>query len=84
MSEWGPIATAPFDEDVEVGIAGRQGIDALALLCRRTERGWVVAPTGEPVPIKPTHWRPPAPFVLGFDSRAAASPPATAASTTAQ
>jgi hypothetical protein len=70
MREWEPIVTAPFDENLEVGVAGKLGVDALVLLCRRTDRGWTLTATGDVVLIQPTHWRRPAPFVLGFNRRA--------------
>jgi hypothetical protein len=70
MREWERIATAPIDEDIEVGTAGRTGVEALALLCRRSNSGWTIAATGEPIHIAPRYWRRPAPFILGFDRRA--------------
>ena len=73
MSEWEPIATAPFNIDVELCVGFGQRRNALAFVCRRTERGWILPATGESVPIEPTHWRRAEPSFANLDRRAATS-----------
>jgi hypothetical protein len=55
--EWQPIATAPFDRDLEVAVIGCDGTHALVFACRRILGGWVDAKTKKPVTVYPTHWR---------------------------
>lgn len=56
---WQPIATAPFDRDLELAVFGKAGSHAVAFPfpCRRMLRGWLNAETKEPIEIRPTHWR---------------------------
>jgi hypothetical protein len=55
--DWQPIATAPFDRDLELATIDATGSYALAFACRRLLRGWVNARTRTTVNIYPTHWR---------------------------
>jgi hypothetical protein len=57
MSDWQPIASAPFDRDLELSVVERGEVFALVFPCRRTTSGWVSAATGQPVLVDPTHWR---------------------------
>ena len=59
MSSWKSIATAPFDQDVQLWVIDRFGARALAFRCRLTNQGWinselkvVLATT-----IRPAYWR---------------------------
>jgi hypothetical protein len=54
---WNPIADAPFETDLEIGVIDAEGVHALVFACRRTQEGWVESVTGKPVEVKPTHWR---------------------------
>jgi hypothetical protein len=55
--EWQPIATAPFDRDLEVAVIDYDGNHALAFPCRRVLGSWINAKTMKPVVVYPTHWR---------------------------
>ncbi len=55
--EWQPIATAPFDRDLEVAVIDYDGVHALVFPCRRILHGWMSAETDHPVTVYPTHWR---------------------------
>jgi hypothetical protein len=55
--EWQPIATAPFDRDIEVAIIERGEAHSLAFPCRRTVDGWFRAKTRKFLNLAPTHWR---------------------------
>jgi hypothetical protein len=55
--DWQPIATAPFDRDLELAVIDHAGVHELLCPCRRRLRGWVKADTNTPVNIYPTHWR---------------------------
>ncbi len=57
LDDWKPIATAPFDRDLELAVIERSGIHSLVFACRRIVGGWVNATTRERVPVHPTHWR---------------------------
>ena len=58
LMEWQPIATAPFDRDLELGtISNATGMHALVFPCRRVLRGWVKTETSTLVNVYPTHWR---------------------------
>ena len=70
MAEWEPIATAPFNVDLELSACPLERRDPLVILCRRTERGWVLPATGDTVPINPTHWRHIEPLFANLDRRA--------------
>jgi hypothetical protein len=58
MLEWQPIAIAPFDHDLQLGVIEQGEVYALVFPCRRTSVGWADATTGKPVLVDPTHWRP--------------------------
>ena len=57
-ANWQPIATAPFDRDLRLGVIDRQG-DAHALVfpCRRVLGGWLKAETKARIDVDPTHWQ---------------------------
>jgi hypothetical protein len=57
VKEWHPIASAPFDRDLQVSVIERGEVHALVVPCRRTQSGWLRASTGEQLFIDPTHWR---------------------------
>jgi len=57
MNEWQPIATAPFDRELELSVIESGEVHALAFPCRRTAGGWTHATTGKPVLVDPSHWR---------------------------
>jgi len=54
---WLPIATAPFDRDLEVSVHDGDEHHALIFPCRRIPGGWVNAESKKWLPIRPTHWR---------------------------
>jgi len=54
---WYPIATAPFDQDLELAVLDRDGVYALVFPCRRILSGWMNSTNRERVDISPTHWR---------------------------
>lgn len=54
---WHPIATAPFDRDLELAVVEAGDAHALVVRCRRIRDGWANAITGKPVDVNPTHWR---------------------------
>jgi hypothetical protein len=55
--EWQPLATAPFDRDLELAVVNNDGTHSLAFPCRRVLGSWVNAKTMKPVLVYPTHWR---------------------------
>jgi hypothetical protein len=55
---WQPIATAPFDKDIELAVIDRDGPHAVVFACRRILHGWINAQTREQITVHPTHWRP--------------------------
>jgi len=55
--DWQPIATAPFDCDLQLAVLDGGGSHALVFPCRRVLRGWLNAATRAPVTVRPTHWR---------------------------
>jgi len=55
--EWKPIATAPFDRDLELAVITYDGVYALAFPCRRILGSWIDAETKKRIDIQPTHWR---------------------------
>jgi hypothetical protein len=55
--EWQPVATAPFDRDLELAVINYDGRHALVFPCRRILGGWKNAETHKPVIVYPTHWR---------------------------
>lgn len=46
-AQWKPIATAPFDRDLELAVIDSAGIHALSFPCRRAADGWVNVETGK-------------------------------------
>ena len=54
---WEPIASAPFDSDLELAVVEGWRVHALVFACRRTTGGWVRASNRERVIVSPTHWR---------------------------
>jgi len=59
MSGWKSIATAPFDQDVQLWVIDRFGARALGFACRRTDSGWINSDLkiALAVTIKPAYWR---------------------------
>ena len=55
--EWEPIATAPFDRDLELAVICYEGTHVMVFPCRRSLGGWINAESKEPVDVQPTHWR---------------------------
>ena len=55
---WQPIASAPFDRDLELAVIDQEGPHALIFPCRRILHGWVNAATQQQITVWPTHWRP--------------------------
>jgi hypothetical protein len=55
--EWKPIASAPFDRDLELAVIDYGGRHALVFSCRRTLDGWINAKTRMRIDVRPTHWR---------------------------
>ena len=55
--EWRPIATAPFDRDLELAVINYYGVHTLIFPCRRILTGWLKSGTQEQVNVLPTHWR---------------------------
>ena len=56
-SMWHPIATAPFDCDLELAVIDADGPHSLVFPCRRILGGWVKAETRSRIDVHPTHWR---------------------------
>jgi hypothetical protein len=54
---WQPIASAPFDCDLELAVIDAGGPHALVFACRRILGGWMNAETKERLDVQPTHWR---------------------------
>ena len=58
MGDWIPIATAPFDRDLELAVIDYDGTHALVFPCRRFLHGWINAETKHRLDgLRPTHWR---------------------------
>ena len=55
--EWHPIATAPFDRDLELAVIDHGEMHALVFPCRRVLTGWTVAKANKLIDVQPTHWR---------------------------
>jgi hypothetical protein len=57
--EWKPIATAPFDRDLQLAVIDSRATRVIAFPCRRvTGDGWLDVETNKQVYyIRPTHWR---------------------------
>ena len=58
MAEWKPIATAPADLELELGIYDKGEYHALVFPCRRDGLGWRDVQANLPLLLEPTHWRP--------------------------
>ena len=56
-SAWEPVATAPFDRDIELAVIDRDGAHALVFPCRRVPAGWIASTTRATIRVSPTHWR---------------------------
>jgi len=56
-TDWCPIATAPFDRDLELAVLEAGKAHALVMRCRRIRQGWANAVTGKLLDVNPTHWR---------------------------
>ena len=56
MLDWQPIASAPFDRELQVSVIEKGEVYALVFPCRRTADGWIHAKTGQLLSIQPTHW----------------------------
>lgn len=54
---WYPIATAPFNRNLELAVQDRDGIHALVFPCQRILTGWIASKTHERLDVSPTHWR---------------------------
>ena len=54
---WQPIATAPFDRDLELAFIDYSGTHALVFPCRRVLNGWLNAETKKRIDVMPNHWR---------------------------
>jgi hypothetical protein len=57
VAMWQPIASAPFDRDLELAVVDEEGAHALVFPCRRLLDGWTNALTRERLDVHPTHWR---------------------------
>lgn len=55
---WNAASTAPLDLKIELAVIDHDGTHALVFACKRTDRGWARADTGELLEVNPTHWRP--------------------------
>jgi hypothetical protein len=56
--DWQPIDSAPFGQDLQLGVIEGGEAHSLVFPCRRTNDGWLNGRTNRPVPVRPTHWRP--------------------------
>jgi hypothetical protein len=54
---WKPIASAPFDRDLELAVLDKDGPHPLIFPCQRIVDGWVNATTKQRTDVHPTHWR---------------------------
>jgi hypothetical protein len=55
--QWKPIASAPFDCDLELAVIDRDGPHALVFPCRRILGSWMSVETKQRIEVYPTHWR---------------------------
>jgi len=56
--DWQPIATAPFDRDLELAVINYDGIHTLVFPCRRILGSWINSETKKRINnLRPTHWR---------------------------
>ena len=57
--DWRLIATAPFEEDVELVVTDVDGsLYGYRHPCRRTAKGWVRSDTRTPLALTPVRWKP--------------------------
>ena len=57
-AQWKPIATAPFERDLELAVIDSAGVHALSFPCRRAADSWLNVETGKLLyNMRPTHWR---------------------------
>jgi hypothetical protein len=54
---WNPIATAPFDCDLELAVLDRDGPHTLVFPSRRVVDGWINSKTKQRIDVHPTHWQ---------------------------
>jgi hypothetical protein len=54
---WQPIASAPFDCDLELGVIDADGEHALVFPCRHVPGGWLKCGPRQWINVRPTHWR---------------------------
>jgi hypothetical protein len=54
---WQPIATAPFERDLQLSVIEDGEVYSLVFACRRTAMGWIASATNNVVVVRPTHWR---------------------------
>jgi hypothetical protein len=54
---WFPIATAPFERDLQLSVIEKGEVYCLVFSCRRTQSGWVDSASKRAVLVDPTHWR---------------------------
>ena len=62
--EWKPIASAPFNRDLELAVIDYYGTHALIFPCRRVLGGWISAKTKQRIDVRPSHWRE---WLVGID-----------------
>jgi hypothetical protein len=55
--EWKPVASAPFDRDLELAVISHDGVHALVFPSRRILGGWIRSETKQRIEVHPTHWR---------------------------
>jgi hypothetical protein len=55
--QWEPIASAPFDRDLELAVLDQGDVHALVFPCRRILGGWINSQTRARVEVWPSHWR---------------------------
>jgi hypothetical protein len=55
---WQPIATAPFDGDLELAVVDQNGVHTLVFPCRRVDHAWIKVQGERLIEVHPTHWRP--------------------------
>ncbi len=56
-NDWQPVATAPMDRVVQVGVTSKNGVLAVFFPCRLTANGWINALVRAPLLHEPTCWR---------------------------
>jgi hypothetical protein len=56
-NDWQPVAIAPMDRVVQVGVTSKNGVLAVFFPCRLTANGWINALVRAPLLHEPTCWR---------------------------